>query len=401
MNEKYCTIEYYGTINRGKSKHRPRNDSILFDGIYPFIQTGDVTHSNFYITTYSETYNEVGLAQSKLWNPGTLCITIAANIADSAILKIPACFPDSIIGFIPHENRSDVRFIKYSLDTLKMQIIAIAKGTTQDNLSIEKLKRVKFIKTNFKVQKKIAAILSAYDDLIDNNNRRIAILEKMAEEIYKEWFVRMRFPGHEKTKFIKGVPEGWEVKPIGSIFEISRGRVISTESLTDGIYPVIGGGLSFSSYHNEANTKAPVITISASGANAGFVNIYFENVWASDCSFIDSRSTKFIFFAFLLLKGKQEEIFYMQRGSAQPHVYAKDIMAMGNIFPDIQLIEKFEEIIKSLFEEMIVIRKKNTVLEKTRNALLPRLISGKLDVEKLDIVFPPNMKDEEMEAVHA
>ena len=207
FEDQFCTIDDLGEIARGKSKHRPRNDPILYNGKYPFIQTGDVKHSEFFITSYSQTYNERGLAQSKLWNTGVLCITIAANIADTAILKIPACFPDSIIGFLPNHKKSNVRFAKYCLDCYKLQIQAISKGTTQDNLSLEKLRTIKFKKISLPIQKKIAAILSAYDELIENNNRRIAILEKMTEEIYREWFVRMRFPGHEKVKMVKGVPK--------------------------------------------------------------------------------------------------------------------------------------------------------------------------------------------------
>src|SRR5204862_5368827 len=126
-------------VGRGKSKHRPRNDPVLYGGIYPFIQTGDVKSSNLYITEYSQTYNEKGLAQSKLWQPGTLCITIAANIAETAILKIAACFPDSIVGFIPFPDKADVKFVKYYLDTIKLHMQSISKGTTQDNLSLDKL----------------------------------------------------------------------------------------------------------------------------------------------------------------------------------------------------------------------------------------------------------------------
>ncbi|MBD2504660.1 restriction endonuclease subunit S [Anabaena azotica] len=142
--KQFQKLDEVGAIARGKSKHRPRNDPFLYGGKYPFIQTGDVKHSNLYITEYSQTYNEKGLSQSKLWPVGTLCITIAANIADTAILKFPACFPDSIIGFIPYKNKAEVRFIKYCLDTYKIQIQAISQGTTQDNLSVEKLLSLKF-----------------------------------------------------------------------------------------------------------------------------------------------------------------------------------------------------------------------------------------------------------------
>src|SRR5699024_1103812 len=221
-------ISELGRIARGKSKHRPRNDKILYGGEYPFIQTGDVKKANLYIDKHSNTYNEVGLKQSKLWDKGTLCITIAANIADTAILKYPACFPDSIIGFQAYEDRSDVRYIKYYFDIFKKHMESISMGATQNNLSVAKLESITFKVHELEEQTKIANVLSTYDKLIENNNRRIQILEQTAEELYKEWFVRMRFPGYEKTKFHKGIPEGWEVRRIKDLGEVITGKTPST-----------------------------------------------------------------------------------------------------------------------------------------------------------------------------
>jgi len=124
-----------GYVSRGRSKNRPRDAAHLYGGDYPFIQTGDVKHSNLYITQYTQTYSEAGLAQSRLWPIGTLCITIAANIADTSILSFEACFPDSIIGFIPDPKEADARFIKYSFDALlQKQYQNFSKGAAQDNL---------------------------------------------------------------------------------------------------------------------------------------------------------------------------------------------------------------------------------------------------------------------------
>ena len=177
-----------GTVGRGKSKHRPRNDPILYGGDYPFIQTGDVKEADLWLTHYAQTYNDKGLAQSKLWPVGTLCITIAANIAETAILKIPACFPDSIVGFLPHPGKADARFIKYYIDTLKLRMQNVSKGTTQDNLSVDKLTSFDFAVPDFPLQGRIASILSAYDDLIENNTRRIRSEERrVGKECRSRW----------------------------------------------------------------------------------------------------------------------------------------------------------------------------------------------------------------------
>lgn len=237
IDYKIVKITDLGTVNRGKSKHRPRNDSILYGGKYPFIQTADVKRANLYLSDYSQTYNEIGLKQSKLWKKGTLCFTIAANIADSAILDMDACFPDSIVGFLPYENISDVIYVKYLFDQLKLYFQQISKGTTQDNLSLDKICRVKLRVPNYETQKKIASVLAVYDNLIENNNKRIKLLEQMVENLYKEWFVRFRFPGFENVKFEEDIPSNWNYVQLGNIVSFERGISYSSKEINcdDGI----------------------------------------------------------------------------------------------------------------------------------------------------------------------
>ncbi len=188
-------LDELGFVGRGKSRHRPRGEARLYGGPYPFIQTADIMAADPYITGYSQTYSEFGLQQSKLWPPNTLCMTIAgANTAETAILKIEACFPDSVVGFISDEKQSDLHFVKYSLDLLKDKYRAITRGATQDNLSLDKLLSFPIPTPPLPVQRRIAGILSAYDELMENNRRRIRLLEAMARALYREWFVRQKHP---------------------------------------------------------------------------------------------------------------------------------------------------------------------------------------------------------------
>lgn len=208
-------LDELGTIKRGRSRHRPRDAAHLYDGPYPFIQTGDVKHANLLITDYTQTYSEAGLEQSRLWKAGTLCITIAANIADTAILGIDACFPDSVVGFTADPQKADVRFVKYLFDaTLKRRFSKFTQGAAQDNLSQTKLLSLDFAVPDVEAQERIANVLSTYDNLIENNRRRIQLLEQAARLLYKEWFVYLHFPGHEHVKIVNGVPEGWEKRAI-------------------------------------------------------------------------------------------------------------------------------------------------------------------------------------------
>jgi type I restriction enzyme S subunit len=123
-------------FGRGKSKHRPRNWEGLYGGNYPFIQTGEVRNANKFIREYTQTYNEVGLAQSKLWKKGTICITIAANIAETAILDFDACIPDSIIGFEVDDKKADLNFAYYLLQYFKAELQKLGKGSAQDNINL-------------------------------------------------------------------------------------------------------------------------------------------------------------------------------------------------------------------------------------------------------------------------
>ncbi len=380
MNWEYKPLDQLGEVSRGRSKHRPRNDPSLFGGMYPFIQTADVKAANFYITQYDTTYNEKGLAQSKLWKPGTLCITIAANIADSGILAIAACFPDSVMGFVPYDGVSDVRFVKYCFDILQQDCKKISQGTAQDNLSWEKLSTIKFPSPPIEIQRRIADTLSAYDNLIENNKKQIKLLEEAAQRLYKEWFVDLRFPGHENTPIVDGVPEKWKYGKLLQIAEFKRGKTITKAQSEHGNVPVVAGGLEPAYYHNQANTHPPVITISGSGANAGFTRMYHVGVFASDCSFADINSTPYVYFVYCFLKDIGTQLNSLQKGSAQPHVYAKDINALSLLIPDSKYLEMFCKTIGPFFSKVQKIEKQIELAAQARDRLLPKLMSGEIEV---------------------
>ncbi|EFH4908811.1 restriction endonuclease subunit S [Escherichia coli] len=178
-----------GEVNRGKSKHRPRDAAVLYGGKYPFIQTGDVKASNGRITSFNQTYSDEGLKQSRLWPAGTMCITIADNIAETGILQFPACFPDSVIGFIADKSKCDVYFVEYMFRLLKSKIKAQANGSVQDNINLQTLERILFPIPDLDVQKNISKTLGAFDDLIIKNSNINETLEQMAQALFKSWFV--------------------------------------------------------------------------------------------------------------------------------------------------------------------------------------------------------------------
>lgn len=166
-------------FGRGRSRHRPRNDKELYGGQYPFIQTGDIRNSNHLITEYSQTYNEIGLAQSKLWPKGTLCITIAANIAETGVLTFDACFPDSVIGCVFDETKTNIDYVEYLLQSFKTILQAEGKGSAQDNINLGTFEKYSFPFPDKIKQDEIVNKL----DLMRNN---IAKLEQIYEQKLKD-----------------------------------------------------------------------------------------------------------------------------------------------------------------------------------------------------------------------
>jgi type I restriction enzyme S subunit len=169
----WTTLPQLGELNRGKSKYRRRNDPKLYGGPYPFIQTGDIRQANGVINKYKQIYSEEGLKQSRMWPKGTLCITIAANIANTAILGFDACFPDSVVGFIPSTEYTDVRFIEYFFRTAQKDIEKFAPATAQKNINLNILAKVAIPLPPEKEQRAI----------VEEIERRLSVAEKIERSI--------------------------------------------------------------------------------------------------------------------------------------------------------------------------------------------------------------------------
>jgi type I restriction enzyme, S subunit len=172
-----------GELGRGKSKHRPRNDLQLYGGEYPFVQTGDVAQSRGLITQHRQTYSEFGLQQSRLWPAGTICITIAANIADTAILTYPACFPDSVVGFIADQNKCFGQFVKWSIDVIKDDLEAFAPATAQKNINLAVLNGIVVRSPSLDEQAEIVRRVEALFKLADRIEARYTFARAQAQRL--------------------------------------------------------------------------------------------------------------------------------------------------------------------------------------------------------------------------
>jgi type I restriction enzyme, S subunit len=392
-------LDQLGYLSRGRSRHRPRDAAHLYDGPYPFIQTGDVKHAGLYITDYEQTYSEAGLEQSRLWPAGTLCITIAANIADTAILGIDACFPDSVMGFIPDENKADARFVKYLFDaTIQRRVQQFTQGAAQDNLSQEKLLSIEFTVPGVGEQVRIADILSAYDDMIENNRRRMALLEEAARQLYREWFVRLRFPGHEHTHVTNGVPEGWERKPVEQLtIFLNRGIAPRYDHDAEGLVInqkcVRGGRLDLSLARHQSREFKPdrhvqhgdVLVNSTGEGTLGRVAQVLAPI--ENCT-VDTHVTivrpapsiGVHYFGQALMEW-EPRFSTMGRGATnQTELSRGQIGDVQILVPPRSLVHQFEDVAAPSFRQVWVLMEQDEKLRAARDLLLPRLMSGQVVV---------------------
>lgn len=292
------------------------------------------------------------------------------------------CLGQRTVLIRPNKSLVNPDFLAYFLLAPKQQygLLGTANGATVEHVNIPTIRNLEIQLPKIETQEKIADILKSYDDLIENNQKQIRLLEESAQRLYKEWFVDLRFLGYENTPIVDGVPQGWKVVTLGEIAFFKRGKTITKNQTCEGFVPVVAGGLEPAYYHNLSNTASPVITVSGSGANAGFTRMYHTEIWASDCSFVDAKSTDRIYFAYCVLKNKKNDIDALQKGAAQPHVYAKDINALELLVPSTTCLVEFERLVTPFFEKIKALYQQIELSKEARERLLPKLMSGELEV---------------------
>lgn len=416
------SLSELGTFSRGKSKHRPRNDVKLFEGgKYPLVQTGDVKAANLYITKNDSYYNDFGLKQSKLWPAGTLCITIAANIAETAILSYPMCFPDSIVGFNANPEKSSELFVYYFFEYIKKEIQKSASGSIQDNINIDYLSKMRIKVPEKKYQDKIVELLSSIDKKILLNNQINQELEAMAKTLYDYWFVQFDFPDqngkpykssggkmvyHPKLK--REIPVGWGVEKLKDKLSVSRGISYKTENIKDNIgTPMINlasidinrnyksTGLKYfnGDYLKEKIVSGGDLLIACTDLtrNADIVGspiiVPFDEqnyVFSMDLAKIDSKVdyiNKYYLYSTLRTEHYHNYIKNWASGTNVLHLNIDGINWYSISIPPVELQEEYSKIILNFSKKTNKNIQENQQLTQFRDWLLPMLMNGQVKVE--------------------
>jgi len=382
-----------------------------WDGEISWITPNDLSnHKERYILRGERNITKTGLNKSaaKLVPRNTLLLTTRAPIGYLAIADKELSTNQGFKNLICNTKQVDYRFMYYYI-TLNVEYFkAFATGATFPELSGGTLKRIKVKVPPLPTQTRIAGILSAYDDAIENNNRRIALLEKAARELYREWFVRFRFPGHEKTRFVNGLPEGWEVVSFGSLANIIDGdRGINypkqDEFSSDGYCLFLDAGNvtkdGFNFNNNSFITEDKdrilrkgrlihndiVLTTRGTVGNVAFYSKHIPyDVLRINSGMIILRDSSEVPSVFLYLMLRSDYVKKMielySSGSAQPQLPIKDMRKMKILKPTVFLLTKFSSIAADMLDQMALLQSQSQSLTRQRDSLLPRLMSGKLEV---------------------
>lgn len=379
------------------------------DGTIPWLKTGDIKKN--FIYEVEEFISEKGLKNSsaKLIPVNSVIVAMYGdgNTAGSvAVNKIKLATNQACCNLIVDSKKAHYLYIYYYLKGSYNNLVGLKLGGSQQNLNAKTVKDFPIRKFDLAVQKKIAAILSSYDDLIENNRRRIAILENMAEEIYREWFVRFRFPGYQNAEFEKGIPKGWEIVELNKIATENSKSVKAGNHLSNRFYmPLdIMGSKQFLpiDHYDYTEAQSSLVTFEKGEFVFGAMRPYqhkvviapFDGITRTTCFVIKPKEDYLYSYLYLTLfkKSTIDYAMLIANGSDRPYtVWNKGMEKMEVFKPSEQILKSFEMIARPILDSIVSYYFLQKKLNETRDSLLPRLISGKLSVENLDIQFPPSM----------
>ena len=353
-----------GMFARGKSKHRPRNDERLFEGGgYPLVQTGEIKDANLYITHHEQEYGDFGLKQSKLWNTGTLCITIAANIAETAILAYPMCFPDSIVGFSAYPEKSSEKFMYYIFEYIKKSIQNAATGSIQDNINIDYLTSLDFKVPSKKYQDEMVMLLSAIDEKILLNSEINDNLAAMAYEIYMHTFFSKK--PNAKLKDILTEAEKSSIQ-------------VGEAKISNGKYPFFTSGSTILKW-NEPFVDGRNCFLNT-GGNADVKFYVGKAAYSTDTWSVSAKSemSDYLYLMLFSIKPELDQKFF--QGTGLKHLQKPLLKDRPIYVPEKKELEVFNRQVMPMFDIVSENTRENQQLISLRDWLLPMLMNGQATI---------------------
>lgn len=377
-------------------------ESSYYGGDIPWLRTQEVIFNYIYDTEIKITNAGLENSAAKWIAENSVIVALYGNSAGRvAINKIALTTNQACGNFTIDPSKADYRFVYYALLKDYEVLHGMAKGAAQNNLNLVMVKDYNLRVPTLAIQQRIASILSTYDDAIENNRRRMALLEKAARLLYEEWFVRLRFPGHEHTPISHGIPQGWERHRIGDVAECVGGGTPSTKVsnywddgdiswvtptdvtrndhfvLLDSQKRITEAGLQNSS----AKVVPPHAVLMTSRASVGFFAVAGREVCTNQ-GFISVVPHDAIFSNFILfqLSHRVEEIRGMASGSTFPEVSRGKFREFLIQVPPRRIVADFDEQASMFLKQIRILKLQNQKLRAARDLLLPRLMSGEIEV---------------------
>ena len=375
MSREEVTISDLGRIVTGKTPST--KNSSFFDGEFQFVTPSDLDWRTYYCRTTERTVtDDARKSHLNQFIPGNaVMVTCIGNTIGKCGLSSSDCLTNQQINSIIPNIGIDPRFVYYLLvhNTDVIRGVGLGGGSATPILNKSSFSKIKLRVPPTYQWSGISNILSAYDDLIENNRRRIQLLEQAAQLLYKEWFVHLRFPGHEHTKIIDGVPEGWEKKPLGDIAPLRYGKALKNEDRIPGPFPVYGSS-GIVGYHSKPLVPGPTIIVGRKG-NVG--SIYFS---PEDCHPIDTvyyiESSLCSFSLYYSL----QQMDFISTDVAVPGLNRDFAHSRSMLIADHKIRRLFENTVSPLRQQMELLKRQISALAKARDLLLPKLMNGEVVV---------------------
>lgn len=381
---KIVTIGDLGTVITGKTP--PTTNKNYYGDYAVFIKPTDISEQSKYTYETEEMYSKLAAEKyaSSLIPRGAICIPCIGTIGTKMTMAPCDCYTNQSINSIVCNENFDNEYVYYLIKNFLPGLKAYNLGTASGREYVSKSNFEKIeleVELDKDVQKRIGLFLSRYDSLIENYQKQIKLLEEAAQRLYKEWFVDLHFPGHENTKIVNGMPEGWEKKCVDSIYSIKYGKNLSTKLITaDGDYPVYGAN-GVIGYYNKANCNEQVVLITSRGNGSGDVLMtYHRDAFITNNSFIVLPLDEYDYcqlpFTYQFLKNANFRS--VRTGAAQPQLTNQSIHTVNVVLPQKEFIVEYCK--RTLRSNDVIIHLRNQIrlLTEARNRLLPKLMSGEI-----------------------
>lgn len=356
------------------------NENFWQNGTIDWFKTGEL--NGWYVHNSEEKITQEALINSsaKIFPKDTVLMAMYGDgrtITTLGLLDEPAATNQACCAMIANPDICNNLYLFYALKHHRQELLKLVVAGAQRNLSTGIIKDFSINYVPLPKQEKIAALLSAYDSLIENNRRRIKLLEESARLLYKEWFVHLRFPGHEHVKVVDGVPEGWTKEPLENLLILQRGFDLPTDKRKEGDFPIYAS-TGINGTHSEAKVKAPGVVTGRSGS-LGTVMYISKDFWPLNTTLWVKEFKKVSpLFATFLLRSMSLEGY--NGGAAVPTLNRNDVHKVEVLCPSSKLIRDFDEQVLPLFTQTEKLGDYNKKLGQARDLLLPKLMSGEIAV---------------------